>query len=50
MNTIKPRNWVTKDLRSSKYRMRVAVSKKHFNRVAEKVATRKELVYAGNFK
>lgn len=38
----KPRNFVAKDLRSSKYRLRVAQSKKAFNRAAEKSMLRKE--------
>ena len=31
-NIFKPRNLVAKDLRTPKYRMRVAVSKKRYNR------------------
>jgi hypothetical protein len=38
-NTLKPRNLVAKDLRTPKYRMRVAVSKKRYNRKSLKRIT-----------
>ena len=38
----KPKNFVAKDLRSSKYRLRVAKSKKVFDRAAQKSMLRKE--------
>ena len=38
----KPRNSIAKDLLSPKYRMRVAVSKKQYDRNAEKAVLRKE--------
>jgi len=38
-NTSKPRNLVAKDLRTPKYRMRVAVSKKRYNRKSIKRIT-----------
>jgi hypothetical protein len=41
--TLKPRNFVAKDLRSPKYRMRVVGSKKEFNRTKLKNQTRKEI-------
>jgi hypothetical protein len=41
----KPRNLVAKDLRSPKYRMRVAYSKKLFNRQKEKQELIKELCF-----
>lgn len=41
----KPRNLVAKDLRSPKYRMRVAQSEKTYNRKTEFIAIRKELSY-----
>jgi len=50
VNTTKQRNWVAKDLRTPKYRMRVAASKKQFNRNTEKNNTRKELAYVGSFR
>jgi len=36
-NIVKPRNLVAKDLRTPKYRMRVALSKKRYNRQEEKL-------------
>jgi hypothetical protein len=36
-NIIKPRNLVAKDLRTPKYRMRVALSEKLYNRQKEKL-------------
>ena len=41
----KPRNFVAKDLRSPKYRMRVVSSKKTFERNNLKDTTRKEIAY-----
>lgn len=41
----KPRNMIAKDLRSPKYRMRVAVCKKRYNRNENKNSLRKELDY-----
>jgi hypothetical protein len=38
-NILKPRNLVAKDLRTPKYRMRVAVSKKRYNRKSLKRIT-----------
>lgn len=46
MNT-KPRNLVAKDLRTPKYRMRVANSKVQFNRNHDKKVVRKEMFYYG---
>ena len=43
----KPRNPIAKDLRTPKYRMRVAVSKKQYDRNNEKTNTRKEISYVG---
>lgn len=45
VNTTKKRNLIAKDLRTPKYRMRVAASKKQFDRNAEKQNTQKELSY-----
>lgn len=42
-NTLKPRNLVAKDLRTPKYRMRVALSKKIYNRKKIKHGYSKEL-------
>mgnify|MGYP003349653651 CR=1 FL=1 len=42
----KPRNLIAKDLFSPKYRIRVAASKKRYDRNASKAILRKE-VYAG---
>ena len=39
----KPRNYLITDLMSSKYRMRVAISKKEYNRQVEKQQYKKEL-------
>lgn len=36
-NIVKPRNLVAKDLRTPKYRMRVALSQKRYNRQKEKL-------------
>ena len=47
MKTVKQRNWVAKDLRTPKYRMRVAASKKQYDRNNEKTNTRKEISYVG---
>ena len=47
MKTVKQRNWVAKDLRTPKYRMRVAASKKQYDRKDEKNHTRKEIAYVG---
>jgi hypothetical protein len=41
----KPRDMIAKDLRSPKYRMRVEVCKKRYNRNEEKNSLRKELVH-----
>lgn len=41
----KPRNLVAKDLRSPKYRMRVAVSKKRYDRNVDKNIVRREIAY-----
>jgi len=46
----KPRNLVAKDLRSPKYRMRVAASKKQHDRNADKSIVRREIAYVGSFK
>lgn len=40
--SVKRRNYLVKDLRSSKYRMRVAKSKKVFDRAKQKSLQRKE--------
>ena len=40
--SVKRRNYLVKDLRSSKYRMRVAKSKKLYDRAAQKSLSRKE--------
>jgi hypothetical protein len=40
---MKPRNYVAKDLRSPKYRLRVAVNRKRYNRKATKISFAKEL-------
>lgn len=42
LEKIKPRNLVAKDLLTPKYRMRVAKSKKAYNRQSEKLMTRKD--------
>ena len=42
----KPRNLIAKDLRTPKYRIRVAESKKNYNRQVEKLAYKKE-IYVG---
>jgi hypothetical protein len=42
---LKPRDFIAKDLRTSKYRMRVAVSKKSYNRQSDKQSIKKELAY-----
>ena len=41
----KPRNLIAKDLRTPKYRLRVAESEKIYNRQSEKLATKRELAY-----
>lgn len=41
----KPRNHTVAELRSSKYRMRVAKSKKSYNRQSEKMLTKKDYSY-----
>jgi len=41
--SVKPRNPTVAELRSSKYRMRVASSKKSYNRQVEKHRHKKEL-------
>ena len=41
----KPRNLIAKDLRSPKYRMRVAACKKGYNRKSDKRTVYKELSY-----
>ncbi len=43
--TFKPRNLIAKDLRSPKYRMRVAACKKGYNRKSDKQTVYKELSY-----
>jgi hypothetical protein len=43
---IKPRNLIAKDLRSPKYRMRVAACKKGYNRKSDKQSVYKEISYA----
>ena len=40
IKTGKPRNFVAMDLRTPKYRMKVAQSKKLYNRQSEKLLTR----------
>lgn len=45
METLKPRNLIAKDLRSPKYRMRVAICKKRYNRNDQKTNIKKELAY-----
>jgi hypothetical protein len=42
---IKPRNLIAKDLRTPKYRLRVVVSTKVYNRQSEKQAVKRELAY-----
>lgn len=42
---LKPKNLVAKDLRTPKYRMRVADTKKSYNRQDEKLIYKKELEY-----
>jgi hypothetical protein len=39
----KPRNLIAKDLRTPKYRIRVAESKKDYNRQSEKLACNREI-------
>lgn len=46
IETIKPRNLVAKDLRTSKYRMRVVQSEKVYKRTKQKQEFKKEFVYA----
>lgn len=41
----KPRNFVAKDLRTPKYRMRVASGEKVYNRQKEKEKFKRELAY-----
>ena len=43
MNTLKPRNLIAKDLRTSKYRQRVVQSVKKYNRKNDKQSFAKEL-------
>jgi hypothetical protein len=43
--TLKPRNLIAMDLRTSKYRMRVVSSEKVYKRTKQKQELRKELVY-----
>ncbi len=43
--SFKPRNLIAKDLLSPKYRMRVVVCKKGYNRKSDKQAVYKELSY-----
>lgn len=43
--TVKPRNLIAKDLRSPKYRMRVAACKRNYNRKSDKQVVYKELSY-----
>lgn len=45
-SVLKPRNLVAKDLRTSKYRMRVVQSEKVYKRTKQKQEFKKELVYA----
>jgi hypothetical protein len=45
LNLKKPRNLVSKDLRSNKYRMRVELSKKQYNRQSVKEQLKRELAY-----
>lgn len=45
METLKPRNLIAKDLRSPKYRMRVSICKKRYNRKDQKTILKKELAY-----
>lgn len=42
----KPHNFVAKDLRTTKYRMRVVQSDKNYNRHALKAELKKEISYA----
>jgi hypothetical protein len=41
----KPRNLIAKDLRNPKYRMRVELSKKQYNRQNEKQQLKREVEY-----
>jgi len=45
LEACKPRNLVAKDLRSPKYRMRVVLSKRNYQRNDQKGIIRKELAY-----
>jgi hypothetical protein len=44
-NNLVPKNYVAKDLRTPKYRMRVVDSKVKYDRKSEKTIIQKELVY-----
>ncbi len=45
VKNLKPHNFVAKDLRTSKYRMRVVQSEKIYNRKELKQSLKKELSY-----
>ena len=45
LQALKPKNEIAKDLRSSKYRMRVAKTAKQYSRKDSKTAILKELSY-----
>lgn len=45
LKQVKPRNLITRDLHTSKYRMRVVESKKSYNRHVENQQLKKELTY-----
>jgi hypothetical protein len=45
VKTVKPRNLIAMDLRTSKYRMRVVQSEKVYKRTKQKQQLQKELVY-----
>jgi len=44
-NKLVPKNYVAKDLRTSKYRMRVVESKVKYDRKSDKTIIQKELFY-----
>lgn len=45
VKNIKPRDLIAKDLRTPKYHMRIANTKKSYNRQVEKQSYKRELAY-----
>jgi hypothetical protein len=45
LSSLKPRNLIAKDLRTSKYRMRIVQSDKVYKRTKQKQEIEKELTY-----